>query len=152
MDRIVFKFHFFTQLTLFYTKNLQLWKLREKKSFVNNGTFFFFWNSKLHNGMGSLVKLASNKCVKTACFSIDSFIHYFKHYGQNIFWRTTVLYLIAKVERKDKTFYLKHEIILCQKEKRSKILQVKVIVKTSEKRLFLHSCFFSICGSLSSFV
>ena len=42
-------------------------------------------------------------------------------YGQNIFSRITVLYLIAKVERKEKTFYLKYEIILFQNEKRSKM-------------------------------
>ena len=45
-----------------------------------------------------------------------SFFHYFKHYGENIFSRIAVLYLIAKVERKE-TFYLKHKTILCQKKK-----------------------------------
>ena len=35
-----------------------------------------------------------------------------------------MLYIIAKVERKNKPFNLKHEIILCQKEKRSKMFQV----------------------------
>ena len=55
-----------------------------------------------------------------------SFFHYFKHYGENIFSRIAVLYLIAKVERKE-TFYLKHKTILCQKKKRSKMFQVKAI-------------------------
>ena len=32
-----------------------------------------------------------------------------------------VLYLIAKVERKNKFFNLKHEIILCQKEKKQNV-------------------------------
>ena len=66
-----------------------------------------------------LFKLASNQSVKTACVCIF-FFHYFKYYGQNVFSRITVLYLIAKVEKK-KLFNLKHEIILRQKEKRSKM-------------------------------
>ena len=45
-----------------------------------------------------------------------------------------VLYLIAKVEKK-KLFHLKHKIILCQKEKRSKMLQVKVISKDIRKTI-----------------
>ena len=151
MDRIAFKFHFFTQLTFFAQKTYNSENIR-RKSLLLTMEHNFFWNSKLHNGMASLVKLASNKCVKTACVCIVFFIHYFKNYGQNIFWRKTVLYLIAKVERKDETFYLKQEIILFQKEKRRKMLQVKVTVKTSEKQLFHHLCFFLICGSLSSFV
>ena len=36
-----------------------------------------------------------------------------------------VVYIIAKVERKNKLFNLKHETILCQKETRSKMFQVK---------------------------
>ena len=76
-------------------------------------------------------KLASNKCVKTACVCIVFFFHSFKYYGQNIFSRITVLYSIAKVERKEKTFDLKHEI--CQKEKRGKMLQVKVTSKDIRK-------------------
>ena len=32
-----------------------------------------------------------------------------------------VLYLIAKVERKDQTFYLKHEIMLYQKEEKQNV-------------------------------
>ena len=45
-------------------------------------------------------KLASLKVLKL----LESvfFFHYFKHYGQNIVARTTVSYLIAKVERKEK--------------------------------------------------
>ena len=46
-----------------------------------------------------------------------------------------VLYLIAKVERKNKLFNLKHEIILCQKEKRSKMFQVKAISKDVRKTI-----------------
>ena len=42
------------------------------------------------------------------------------------FSRITVLYLIAEVERKEKTFFFfKYEIILFQKEKRSKMFQVR---------------------------
>ena len=47
----------------------------------------------------------------------------------------TVLYLIAKVERKEETFYLKHEIILWQKKKRSKMFQVKAISKDVRKTI-----------------
>ena len=46
-----------------------------------------------------------------------------------------MLYIIAKVERKNKLFNLKHEIILCLKEKRSKMLQVKVISKDVRKTI-----------------
>ena len=46
-----------------------------------------------------------------------------------------MLYLIAKVERKNKLFNLKHEITLCQKEKRNKMLQVKVISKDVRKTI-----------------
>ena len=77
--------------------------------------------------------MSSNQSVKTACVCIVFFFHYFKYYGQNVFSRITVLYLIAKVERKNKLFNLKHEIILCQKEKRSKMFQVKVINKDVRK-------------------
>ena len=49
------------------------------------------------------------------------------------FLRTTVSYLIAKVERKEETLDLKHEVILYQKEKRSKIFQVKTISKYVRK-------------------
>ena len=41
------------------------------------------------------------KSVKTDCICIVFFFHHFKYYSQNIFSRTTVLYLIAKVERKE---------------------------------------------------
>ena len=43
---------------------------------------------------------------------------------KTFFSRTTVFYLIAKVERKE-TLDLKHEIILYQKEKK-RIFQVKI--------------------------
>ena len=46
-----------------------------------------------------------------------------------------MLYLIAKVERKEQTFNLKHEIILYQKEKRSKMFQVKAISKDVRKTI-----------------
>ena len=48
-------------------------------------------------------KLASVKTVKIACVCIVFFFHYCKYYGQNIFSRTTVLYLIAlKLKEKNK--------------------------------------------------
>ena len=55
-----------------------------------------------------------------------------------------MLYLIAlivKVERKEKTFYLQHEIIFCQKEKRSKIFQVKAVSKDVRKTIVPSSMF-----------
>ena len=83
-------------------------------------------------------KLASLKVLKL----LDSvfFFHYFKHYGQNIVARTTVSYLIAKVERKEKTIYLKHEISCIRKKREAKFFRLRR--KTSEKRLFHHLCFF----------
>ena len=65
-------------------------------------------------------------------------IIYFKYYAQNIFSRTTVLYLIGKVEfmkLSHEIIKLKHEIVLCQKEKRSKIFQVKAISKVVRKTI-----------------
>ena len=53
-----------------------------------------------------------------------SFFHYFKHYGENIFSRIAVLYLIAKVERKE-TFYLKNKTILCQKKREAKCSRLR---------------------------
>ena len=44
-------------------------------------------------------------------------------------------YLIAKVERKEETLYLNHEISFYQKEKRSKIFQVKAISKDVRKAI-----------------
>ena len=52
--------------------------------------------------------------------TLEEVIRYFKYYGQNIFSRITVLYLIAKVEimkLSHEIIKLKHEIVLCQKEK-----------------------------------
>ena len=46
-----------------------------------------------------------------------------------------MLYLIAKVERKESTLNLKHKIILHQKEKGSKIFQVKTISKIVRKTI-----------------
>ena len=54
---------------------------------------------------------------------------------KTFFSRITVLYIIAKVERKNKFFNLKHEIILCLKKRRSKIFQVKVISKDVRKTI-----------------
>ena len=53
------KVPFFTHLTLSW-KNLQLWKLWEKKSFVNNGSFFFR-NSKLRNVMAPSINRSSHR-------------------------------------------------------------------------------------------
>ena len=47
----------------------------------------------------------------------------------------TVLYLIAKVERKEQTFYSKREIIFCQKKKGSEMFQVKAISKYVRKKI-----------------
>ena len=60
-------------------------------------------------------KLASNQNAKAACVCFVFFFHYFKYYVQNVFSKITMLYLIAKVKRKNKLFNLKHEIVLCQK-------------------------------------
>ena len=46
-----------------------------------------------------------------------------------------MLYLIAKVESKESTLNSKHEIILHQEEKRSKIFQVKTISKNVRKTI-----------------
>ena len=94
-----------------------------------------------------VLKLKSNQSVKTACVCIVFFFHYFKYYGQNILSRIMVLYIIANVERKNKLFYLKHEIILCQKEMRSKMFQVKVISKGIRKTIvpsFMFLFFYSV--------
>ena len=64
-----------------------------------------------------------------------------------------MLYLIAKVERKNKLFNLKHEIILCQKEKRSKMLQVKAINKDVRKMIVPSFMFlFNLSKSVILFV
>ena len=72
---------------------------------------------------GRFLKLASVKRVKAACVClfIIFFFHYFKYYGKNVFSKTRVLYLIAKVERKEELLYLKHEIILYQKEEKKNV-------------------------------
>ena len=80
------------------------------------------------------------------------FFHYFKYYGQNIFSRTTMLYIIAKVERKEWILYLKHEIILYQKEKKNKIFRVRTISKDIRKTIvpsfmFLFN-YFEVCRPL----
>ena len=60
-----------------------------------------------------------------------------------------MLYLIAKVERKE-TFYSKHEIIFGQKEKRSKMFQVKAISKDVRKTIVPSLMF--LFNLLNSFV
>ena len=100
----------FTQLTHFMKKLSTLKTSGEKVFFFSkfeitqwNGTVTKKWIKKVF-------KLVSVKSVKTACVSIIFFFHYFKYYG----------HFIAKIERKESTLYLKHEIILYEKEKRSK--------------------------------
>ena len=51
------------------------------------------------------------------------------------FFHEQLSYLIAKVERNNKLFYLKHEIILYQIEKRSKTFPVKTISKDVRKTI-----------------
>ena len=46
-----------------------------------------------------------------------------------------MLYIIVKVETKNKLFDLKHELILCQKEKRSRMFQVKEVCKDVRKTI-----------------
>ena len=91
---------------------LHNWPFREKlttlktlgeKVFCQHGTFFSeIWNYAMAwcHQLRRFLKLASVKSVKTVCVCIVFFFHYFK-YGQNIFSRITVLYWIAKVERKE---------------------------------------------------
>ena len=52
-------------------------------------------------------------------------------------------YLIAKVERKEETLYLKHEISFYQKEKRSKNFQVKTTSKDVRKAIVSSFMFLS---------
>ena len=66
-------------------KDLQLWKLREKKSLVNNGTIFFQiwnyameWHHQKKKWIIKFFKLASVKGIKTACVCIVFFFHYLK--------------------------------------------------------------------------
>ena len=54
---------------------------------------------KKKNEWKRFFKLASVKSVKTSC-DCFFFFHYFKYYGQ-IFSRTAMPYLIARVERKE---------------------------------------------------
>ena len=62
-------------------------------------------------------KLASLKVLKLLeSVFFFFFFHYFKHYGQNIVARTMVSYLIAEVERKEKTLYLKYKISCIRKK------------------------------------
>ena len=142
-----------TRVSLFFLLKNRLW---HRYFPVNFGQFlrtpFLTEHPRSTASEERFFKLAPNKSLKTACVCIAFFFHYFKHYGQNIFSRITVLYLIAKVEIKEKTFYLKHEITLFQKKREAKCFRLRRRVKTSEKRLFHHLCFFLICGSLLSFV
>ena len=73
---------------------------------------FFLRNSKFCDGMGLPQKMNKEgflichllKVLKLPMFVLFSFFYYFKYYGQNIFSWTTVPYVRAKVERKNKLF------------------------------------------------
>ena len=80
-------------------------------------------------------------------------ILYFKYYGQNTFSRIMVFYLIGKVEFMElshEIIKLKHEIILCQKDKRSKMFQVKAISKVVRKTIV--PSFMSLFNLLKSLI
>ena len=144
--------HLYQSLFIFFIKKQALAQVFSCKFWAISQNTFFTEHPWPTASEERFFKLAPNKSLKTACVCIAFFFHYFKHYGQNIFSRITVLYLIAKVEIKEKTFYLKHEIALFQKKREAKCFRLRRRVKTSEKRLFHHLCFFLICGSLLSFV
>ena len=58
--------------------------------------------------------------LASVCVCIVFFFHYFKYYGQNIFSRITVLYLIAKVEimkLSHEIIKLKYEILVSERRK-----------------------------------
>ena len=118
-------------------KKLTTVKTLREKVFCKQWSNFFSkfeirqWNGVVTKKWIEVLKLAS---VRSACVCIVFFFQYFKYYGQNIFSRTMVSYLIAKVERKQ-TLYLKHEFILYQKGKRSKIFLVKTISKDVRKTI-----------------
>ena len=77
-------------------------------------------------------KLASVKSVKTACLCLYYFLFSLFQIWSKYFFNNNGALLIAKVEI---TLYLKHEIILYQKEKGSKIFQVKTISKDVRKTI-----------------
>ena len=52
-----------------------------------------------------------------------------------VFFKNNGALFNSKVERKNKLFNLKHEIILGQKEKKRKLFQVKVISKDLRKMI-----------------
>ena len=79
------------------------------------------------------------KVSKLLVFLLFSFIIISNIMDKTFFSRITVLYLIAKVERKN-SFYSKHGIIFCQKEKRSQMFQVKAISKDVRKTIVC-SCY-----------
>ena len=76
---------------------------------------------------------------KLLVFLLFSFFIISNIMDKTFFSRITVLYLIAKVERKN-SFYSKHGIIFCQKEKRSQMFQVKAISKDVRKTIVC-SCY-----------
>ena len=86
-----------------YMKKLTTVKTLREKVFCKQWSNFFSkfeirqWNGVVTKKWIEVLKLAS---VRSACVCIVFFFQYFKYYGQNIFSRTTVSYLIAKVERK----------------------------------------------------
>ena len=76
---------------------------------------------------------------KLLVFLLFSFFIISNIMDKTFFSRITVLYLIAKVERKN-SFYSKHGIIFCQKEKRSQMFQVKAISRDVRKTIVC-SCY-----------
>ena len=72
---------FFKQLTLSW-KNLQLWKLWEKKSLVNNGTFFL----KLRSGMAPSINRSSHQRCSIRKDGLRNFVKFTgKHLHQGLF-------------------------------------------------------------------
>ena len=106
-----------------------------RKSLVLTIEQFFFWNSKLHSGMVSSQKkwhgrikkifwiIICWKCLTCSCLYcfLFSFIQilWSKHYFKN----NSIL--LNSQSWKKRINYLKHEIILYQKDKKRKIFQVK---------------------------
>ena len=124
-----------------------LWLSRILKTYLIQSNFFSKfeitqWNNVITKNELRFFKLASLKVLKLleSVFFFFFFFHYFRHYGQNIVARTMVSYLIAEVERKEKTLYLKYKMSCIRKKREAKFFRLRR--KTSEKRLFHHLCFF----------
>ena len=105
---------FYTQLTLLL-KNLNCENFGRKSLMLTIEQFFSKFEITEWNGVITKKKKKKKKC-------------------QNIFSRTTVLYLIA-LKRVRINSYLKYEIVLYQKEKRSKFFQVRTISKDVKKNI-----------------